>query len=120
MEQGTSTQDQATRDQATRDQDPQDQATRDQATRDQATRDQATRDAMVRAATPEPMPRRRLRSVRFRRLVPAGGDDVGMATAEYALVTVAAAGFAGLMMVILRGPEVKALLLGIIRGALSV
>ena len=50
----------------------------------------------------------------------AAGDDLGMATADYAIATVAAAGFAGLLLVILRGAEVKALLLGIIRGALSV
>lgn len=66
------------------------------------------------------MPRRRPRAPRFRKLVAAGGDDIGMATAEYAIATVAAAGFAGLLMLILRGSEVKALLLGIIRGALSV
>lgn len=47
-------------------------------------------------------------------------DDVGMATAEYAIATVAAAGFAGLLLVILRSNEVRGLLLGIIRGALSV
>ena len=45
--------------------------------------------------------------------------DAGMATAEYAIVTVAAAGFAGLLIVILRSEEVRGLLLGIIRGALS-
>jgi Protein of unknown function (DUF4244) len=47
------------------------------------------------------------------------GDDAGMATAEYALVTVAAAGLAGLLIVILRSPEVRGLLLGLIRGALT-
>ena len=47
-------------------------------------------------------------------------DELGMATAEYAIATVAAAGFAGLLLVILRSNEVRALLLGIIRGALSV
>ena len=102
----------------------QDQMTQDQMTQDQASQGSTTRptsqDSTVRASAQEPAPPRPLRSVRFRRLVAAGGDDTGMATAEYALVTVAAAGFAGLMMVILRGPEVKALLLGIIRGALSV
>lgn len=48
------------------------------------------------------------------------GSDVGMATAEYAIATVAAVGFAGLLMVVLRSGEVQALLLGLIRGALSV
>jgi hypothetical protein len=47
------------------------------------------------------------------------GDDAGMATAEYALVTVAAAGLAGLLIVILRSAEVRGLLLGLIRGALT-
>ena len=47
------------------------------------------------------------------------GDYAGMATAEYALVTVAAAGLAGLLIVILRSAEVRVLLLGLIRGALT-
>lgn len=46
-------------------------------------------------------------------------SDEGMATAEYAIATVAAAGFAGLLLVILRSDEVRGLLLGIVRGALS-
>lgn len=46
--------------------------------------------------------------------------DAGMATAEYAIVTVAAVGFAGLLILVLRSDEVRGLLLGIIRGALSV
>lgn len=46
--------------------------------------------------------------------------DAGMATAEYAIVTVAAAAFAGLLIAVLRSDEVRGLLLGIIRGALSV
>jgi hypothetical protein len=47
-------------------------------------------------------------------------DDVGMATAEYAIATVAAAGFAGLLIALLRSDEVRGLLMGIVRGALSV
>jgi hypothetical protein len=43
----------------------------------------------------------------------------GMATAEYAIATVAAAGFAGLLVVILRSGEVRELLFSIIRSALS-
>ena len=46
-------------------------------------------------------------------------SEAGMATAEYAIATVAAAGFAGLLIVILRSNEVRGLLLGIIRSALS-
>jgi hypothetical protein len=52
--------------------------------------------------------------------VPVDDDgERGMATAEYAIATVAAAGFAGLLVVILRSGEVRDLLLGIIRSALS-
>ena len=45
--------------------------------------------------------------------------EVGIATAEYAIATLAAVGFAGLLVVILKGNEVKGLLLGIVRQALS-
>ena len=48
-----------------------------------------------------------------------GGTEAGMATAEYAIATVAAAGFAGLLIVILRSDGVRGLLLGIIQRALS-
>jgi len=47
-------------------------------------------------------------------------DDEGAATAEYAIATMAAVGFAGLLVVILRSDEVRGLLLGIIRSALSI
>jgi hypothetical protein len=46
--------------------------------------------------------------------------DAGMATAEYAIATLAACGFAGLLLVIMRSNEVRDLLLGIVRRALSV
>lgn len=59
----------------------------------------------------------RLRGRLAQRVGPA---DAGMATAEYAIATVAAAGFAGLLLVILRSGEVRELLLGIVRGALQV
>jgi len=52
-----------------------------------------------------------------RRATPRG--DAGMATAEYAVVTVAAVGFAGLLVALLRSAEVRDLLAGIIRRALS-
>ena len=48
-----------------------------------------------------------------------GGRDAGMATAEYAIATVAAAGFAGLLILVLRSDEVRGLLTGIVRSALS-
>lgn len=45
--------------------------------------------------------------------------DSGMATAEYAIATLAACGFAALLLALLRGGEVKGMLLGIIRKALA-
>jgi Protein of unknown function (DUF4244) len=50
----------------------------------------------------------------------SGWHDLGMATAEYAIATLAACGFAGLLLVLLRSSEVRGLLSGIIRRALSV
>ncbi len=49
-----------------------------------------------------------------------GPSDAGMATAEYAIVTIAAVGFGGLLITILASAEVRGALLGLIRGALSV
>ncbi|WP_298806899.1 DUF4244 domain-containing protein [uncultured Pseudokineococcus sp.] len=46
--------------------------------------------------------------------------DVGMATAEYAIATLAACGFAGLLVTLLASDQVRTLLLGIVRRALSV
>nr|UIK90771.1 DUF4244 domain-containing protein [Arthrobacter polaris] len=45
--------------------------------------------------------------------------EAGMATAEYAIATLAAVGFAGLLVVILKSDEVRGFLLNIIRTALS-
>jgi Protein of unknown function (DUF4244) len=47
------------------------------------------------------------------------GSEAGMATAEYAIATLAAVGFAGLLVVILKSDEVRGFLLNIIRTALS-
>lgn len=47
------------------------------------------------------------------------GLESGMATAEYAIATLAAVGFAGLLVVILKSDEVRGFLLNIIRTALS-
>ncbi|NVM93509.1 DUF4244 domain-containing protein [Arthrobacter wenxiniae] len=47
------------------------------------------------------------------------GPQAGMATAEYAIATLAAVGFAGLLVVILKSDEVRGFLLNIIRTALS-
>ncbi|WP_415857288.1 DUF4244 domain-containing protein [Sinomonas sp. G460-2] len=60
-------------------------------------------------------PRRRVRAPRHRML----GQD-GMATAEYAIATLGAVAFAGLLVVILRSEEVRGFLLNIIRSALSI
>jgi len=46
--------------------------------------------------------------------------DRGAATAEYVVATMAAVGFATLLLVIFRSEEVKQLLLGLVRQALSV
>jgi Protein of unknown function (DUF4244) len=58
------------------------------------------------------------RPIRARQSWTWGGEQ-GMATAEYAIATLAAVGFAGLLVVILRSEEVRVFLLAIIRSALS-
>lgn len=47
-------------------------------------------------------------------------DESGAATAEYAIATMAAVGFAGLLVVILRSEEVRGMLTDIVRNALSI
>jgi Flp pilus assembly pilin Flp len=47
-------------------------------------------------------------------------DETGASTAEYAIITLAAVGFAGLLLTILRSPEVRAMLMDLIKSALSV
>jgi hypothetical protein len=56
--------------------------------------------------------RRRLRAATALR-------EAGMTTAEYAIGTLAACGFAALLVTILRGSVVQGLLLGIIKRALG-
>lgn len=46
-------------------------------------------------------------------------NDAGMATAEYAVATLAACGFAGLLLVLLTGGEVRGMLLAIVKRALT-
>lgn len=46
-------------------------------------------------------------------------SEAGMATAEYAIATLAAVGFAGLLVFILRSEEVRGFLLNLIRTALA-
>lgn len=76
--------------------------------------------ASERAAPDERAPgaspaRRTLRAL-ARRLA----GDRGAATAEYAVATMAAVGFAGLLVVILRGDEVRGILTDLVRNALTV
>lgn len=60
---------------------------------------------------------RRLSEVRQR--TSRATRDAGMATAEYAIVMIAAVGFAGLLVVILRSTEIRETLTSLVRGALS-
>lgn len=46
-------------------------------------------------------------------------SEKGAATAEYAIATMAAVGFAGLLVVIMRSEEVKTILFDLVRSALS-
>ena len=46
-------------------------------------------------------------------------SEAGAATAEYAIATMAAVGFAGLLVTILRGDEVKQILTDMVRRALT-
>ncbi|UOE44351.1 DUF4244 domain-containing protein [Agromyces larvae] len=66
----------------------------------------------------------RLARARVRRAVRASSrrllGDRGAATAEYAVATMAAVGFAGLLVVILRGDEVRGILTDLVRNALTV
>lgn len=59
------------------------------------------------------------RTRRMRRSVGLLGSEAGMATAEYAIATLAAVGFAGLLVFILRSDEVRGFLLNLIRTALA-
>ena len=46
-------------------------------------------------------------------------NETGAATAEYAIATMAAVSFAGLLVVILRSDEVKAILFDLVRSAFT-
>jgi Flp pilus assembly pilin Flp len=46
-------------------------------------------------------------------------DDAGAATAEYAIATMAAVGFAGLLVVIMRSDEVRTILFDLVKSALT-
>lgn len=58
--------------------------------------------------------------VRPARIRAALADDTGAATAEYAIATMAAVGFASLLVVIMRSDEVRGILTDMVRAALTV
>jgi Flp pilus assembly pilin Flp len=53
------------------------------------------------------------------RLVQLLRNETGAATAEYAIATMAAVGFAGLLVVIMRSDEVRGMLTELVRNALT-
>ena len=60
------------------------------------------------------------RDGRLRRIARRLAGERGAATAEYAVATMAAVGFAGLLVIILRGDEVRGILTDLVRNALTV
>jgi Flp pilus assembly pilin Flp len=46
-------------------------------------------------------------------------NESGAATAEYAIATMAAVGFAGLLVIIMRSDEVRGILTDLVRSALT-
>ncbi|GGH43355.1 DUF4244 domain-containing protein [Microbacterium album] len=69
--------------------------------------------------TPLPAPVAGVAS-RRRRLPDLVADETGASTAEYAIVTMAAVAFAGVLVVIMRSDEVREILTDLVRRALSV
>ena len=57
---------------------------------------------------------------RAERLFLDEADDVGAATAEYAIATMAAVAFAGLLVVIMRSDEARGILTDLVRRSLTV
>ena len=55
-----------------------------------------------------------------RRLTARWSDERGAATAEYAIATMAAVGFASLLVVIMQSDEVRGILTDLVRTALTV
>ncbi len=55
----------------------------------------------------------------MRRILQRLRDDEGAATAEYAIATMEAVGFAGLLVVIMRSDEVRGILEDLVRRALT-
>lgn len=70
---------------------------------------------------PLPLLTRRRAARLFRPVGNAGrADDTGAATAEYAIATMAAVAFAGMLVVIMRSDEVRGILTDLVRRALTV
>ena len=57
--------------------------------------------------------------LRVLRRLSADASERGAATAEYAIATMAAVGFAGLLVVIMRSDEVRGILTELVRNALT-
>ncbi|MEB4614556.1 DUF4244 domain-containing protein, partial [Leucobacter sp. M11] len=73
------------------------------------------------APTPAPVSARKPGRWRglARRLRGALGNESGAATAEYAVVIMAAVGFAGLLVIIMQSDEVRGFLVGLVQRALG-
>jgi Flp pilus assembly pilin Flp len=69
-------------------------------------------------STRRPVRHRRPRPL-VARLPPRMRDDRGSATAEYAVVILAAVAFAGVLVAVMRSGEVQTILTDLVRGALS-
>jgi Flp pilus assembly pilin Flp len=76
-----------------------------------------------------PIRRRFARRIRMRRPLPSltrhraatlFADETGAATAEYAIATMAAVAFAGMLVMIMRSDEVRGILEDLVRRALTV
>ena len=59
-------------------------------------------------------------TITFNNSIYSDTSERGAATAEYAIATVAAAGFAGLLAIVLKSNPVQSLLTDLISGALSI
>ncbi|WP_228517120.1 DUF4244 domain-containing protein [Curtobacterium sp. VKM Ac-1376] len=68
------------------------------------------------STTPSPTRRTRRTVGRWRSRLQ---DDRGSATAEYAVVILAAVAFAGVLVAVMRSGEVQTILTDLVRGALS-
>lgn len=55
----------------------------------------------------------------MKKIIRFARDESGAATAEYAIATMAAVGFAGLLVVIMRSDEVRGILMDLVRRALT-